>query len=150
MEREPGEGVGRGTAARSARGGALPHAYPFRFVDRGIRPEGGVEVLVSVNAAHLRGSPELSAFLAVEVLAQASLLALAAKGESTPGAQIGLLAGLESMSVPGRLRAGDRAVARASVVGRLGALIKVHAELRRDDQTIAEGELLVALRSLGS
>ena len=57
----------------------------------------------------------------------------------------GMLAGVESLTVRRPLRAGDHALARASVVGRLGALVKVRAELVCDDETIAEGELLLVL-----
>jgi 3-hydroxyacyl-[acyl-carrier-protein] dehydratase len=142
----PGEGVGRGAAARSARGGELPHAYPFRLLDR--RADGTVGVLVSGNAAQLRGAPALPAFLAVEVLAQTALMALpeAASGGAPKAGGLGLLAGVQEVQFHSPLRPGDVLTAGATLVARLGPLLKVRAELRRDDTLVAEGELLLAMK----
>lgn len=126
----------------------LPHGYPFLLLDRG--PDGGaskgeIEVLVSANAALLRGASGLPPFLALEVMAQAALMALPASGGAASAARGGMLAGVESVTLQRPLRAGDRALVRAVVVGRLGPVVKVRAELRCDDETIAEGELLLVL-----
>ncbi len=120
----------------------LPHAYPFRLLDRDA--EGGVGVLVSGNAALARGGAELPALLAVEVLAQAALVALpAAGGEGAPRG--GLLAGLEAVRFHHPLWAGDRLTASATLLARFGTLVKVRATLRRGETTVVEGDLLLAL-----
>lgn len=124
----------------------LPHAYPFRLLDR--RGDGTVGVLITSNAAQLRGGDELPALLAVELLAQSTLVAL---GESRGAAasdesRIGLLAGVQDVKLHAPLRPGDRLSVAATLLSRLGPLSKVRAELRRDDVVVAEGELLLAMK----
>ncbi len=123
----------------------LPHAYPFRLLDR--RADGSVGVLISSNAAQLRGTVELPAFLAVEVLAQSALVALAGPGEDAASAGgLGLLAGVQEVRFHAPLRPGDVVAARAALLGRLGPLLKVRVELRRSDELVVEGELLLAMK----
>ena len=126
----------------------LPHAYPFALLDR--LADGGIGVLVTAGAAQLRGGGELPASLAVEVMAQAALVALAPEaGEGGGTAQQGggLLAGLDTVSFHAPLRAGDLLRAEATLVGRMGPLVKVRCELRRDGELVVEGGLLLALTS---
>jgi predicted hotdog family 3-hydroxylacyl-ACP dehydratase len=120
-----------------------PHAYPFRLLDPA--PDGGVGVLVTANAAQVRGAGALPAFLAVEVMAQAALVALPAPDQATDAPRGGLLAGVEAVRLLVPLRAGDRLVARAAVLARLGPLIKVRAELLRGAEVVADAQLLIAL-----
>ena len=90
---------------------------------------------------------ELPAFLAVEVLAQSALFALlepSGQGGSSPGG-LGLLAGVQDVQFHAPLRPGDRLSAAATLLARLGALSKVRAELRRGDELVVEGELLLAM-----
>jgi len=124
----------------------LPHAYPFRLLDR--RADGTVAVVVSANAAPLRGAAELPAFLAVEVLAQSALVALPepASGDASKEGGLGLLAGVQDVQFHAPLRPGDVLTASATLVARLGPLLKIRAELRRDDEVVAEGELLLAMK----
>ena len=123
----------------------LPHEYPFRLLDR--RADGTVVVLVSGNAAQLRGADELPAFLAVELLAQSALFALVEpSGERDPSDRgLGLLAGVQDVQFHSPLRPGDRLSVAATLLARLGALSKVRAELRRGDELVVEGELLLAM-----
>ena len=124
----------------------LPHAYPFRLLDR--RADGTVGVLISGNAAQLRGAAELPTFLAVEVLAQSALVALpeSTSGDAPREGGLGLLAGIQDVQFHAPLRPGDVLTAGATLVARLGPLLKIRAELRRDDEIVAEGELLLAMR----
>jgi predicted hotdog family 3-hydroxylacyl-ACP dehydratase len=124
---------------------ALPHGYPFRLLDR--VGGGAVEVLVAGNAAQLRGAAELPPFLAVEVMAQAALVTLASTAASDDSPSGGLLAGVESVVVHAPLRAGDRLRAHATLLVRMGALVKVRCELRRGAELVVEGGLLLALSS---
>ena len=123
----------------------LPHEYPFRLLDR--RADGTVVVLVSGNAAQVRGAEELPAFLAVEVLAQSALFALVGpSGERDSSDRgLGLLAGVQDVQFHAPLRPGDRLSVAATLLARLGALSKVRAELRRGDELVVEGELLLAM-----
>ncbi len=126
----------------------LPHAYPFRLVDRLADGGGGVVVMITADAAQLRGGAELPGMLAVEVMAQAALMTLAPAedggGEAPRG---GLLAGLDEVSFHAPLIAGDRVHASATVLARMGALVKVRCELRRGDELLVEGGLLLALEA---
>ena len=121
----------------------LPHAYPFRLVEASA--DGTVTVLVTLNAAWSRGGAELPRFLAVEALAQSAILALAGTGETPGASRGGLLAGLDDVRFALPLRAGDRLEARATLLGRLGPLVKVRGELRRDGEVAVEADLLLAL-----
>ena len=105
--------------------------------------------MVSSNAAQLRGAGELPPFLAVEVLAQSALIVLAEpEGEGAPGGSgLGLLAGVQEVRFHAPLRSGDVVAAGATLLGRLGPLLKVRAELRRDGTLVVEGELLLAMKS---
>jgi 3-hydroxymyristoyl/3-hydroxydecanoyl-(acyl carrier protein) dehydratase len=127
----------------------LPHAYPFRVVEplAGVEPgaKGPVTILVSLNAAWSRGNEEVPPFFAVEALAQASILALSGRGATADAPRGGLLAGLEDVRFHLPLRAGDRLEAEATLLGRLGQLIKVRCELRRDGELAVEAGLLLAL-----
>jgi len=125
----------------------LPHAHPFRLLDQ--RPDGSVGLLVSADAVWLRGAPELPPLLAVEVLSQAALGALPAAAATGASPRTGLLAGLEGVRFHAALRPGDLLVARATLLGGRGSLVKVRAELRRDDVTVVEGDLLLALTGVG-
>jgi len=124
----------------------LPHAYPFRLLDR--RADGTVAVWISGNAAQLRGADELPPFLAVEVLAQSALVALrepmSSAAPKEPG--LGLLAGIQDVQFHAPLRPGDVLTVAATLVARLGPLLKIRAELRRDDAIVVEGELLLAMK----
>jgi 3-hydroxymyristoyl/3-hydroxydecanoyl-(acyl carrier protein) dehydratase len=138
----------------------LPHAYPFRLLDAG---PGDLRVLVAGNAAGLRGRGELPSVLAIEMLAQAALVRLAAilpgpapsagdgvasamsGAAATAGPRGGLLAGVEGVRFHTPLRAGDRLLAEVELVARLGRLLKVRCALRRDAEVVVEGELLLAL-----
>ena len=124
----------------------LPHAYPFRLLDR--RADGTVGVLITGNAAQLRGGDKLPAFLAVELLAQSTLVALGeSSGDDAPDeSRIGLLAGVQDVKLHAPLRPGDRLSVAATLLGRLGPLSKVRAELCRDDVVVAEGEMLLAMK----
>ena len=83
----------------------------------------------------------------MEVLAQSALVALAEPGENAASAGgLGLLAGVQEVQFHAPLRAGDVVTASAELLGRLGPLLKVRAELRRSDELLVEGELLLAMK----
>lgn len=124
----------------------LPHGYPFRLVDR--LAHGGVDVMITADAAQLRGGAELPAMLAVEVMAQAALVTLApADGGGGEAPRGGLLAGLDEVTFHAPLVAGDSIRVIATVLARMGALVKVRCELRRGDELVVAGSLLLALET---
>ena len=137
----------------------LPHAYPFRLLERASGPDGRPVLGWTVAGGLARGAAEVPPTLVVEMMAQAALAALPGEaGAATPGDATGaasgggLLAGLQGVSFHRPLRAGDRLTAEAELVGRLGRLIKVHVRLIAADTPagqpsapLAEGDLLLAL-----
>lgn len=123
----------------------LPHAYPFRLVDRA-GDGAGQPVAWTVGGALDRGAGAAPAMLAVEMMAQAALVLLARGGSGEgPGEGAGLLAGVDALVLHATIGAGDRLEAHAEVAGRFGRLVKVRARLTRDGAAVAEGDLLLAL-----
>jgi 3-hydroxymyristoyl/3-hydroxydecanoyl-(acyl carrier protein) dehydratase len=123
----------------------LPHAFPFRLVDRA--GDGAAQPLAwTVGGALDRGAGAAPAMLAVEMMAQAALVLLARDGSGEgAGEGAGLLAGVDGLVFHSTLGAGDRLEAHADVAGRFGRLVKVRARLTRDGVVVAEGDLLLAL-----
>jgi 3-hydroxymyristoyl/3-hydroxydecanoyl-(acyl carrier protein) dehydratase len=122
----------------------LPHAYPFRLLERG--PDRGTALPLrwTVNGALDRGVGAMPPVVAVEMLAPAALVLLGGAGAAGGGGG-GLLAGLEGVRFHAPLLAGDRLEAHATVHGRFGRLVKVRAWIARGGETVVEGELLLAL-----
>lgn len=122
----------------------LPHAYPFRFVER--RPDGRLVVAISAAAGASRGAP-LPAVLAIEILAQAALAGLAPEGEAGEGkgTGLGLLAGVDEARFHQPLRPGDQVTAMVETEGRFGRLVKAAGRLEREGEVVAEARLLLAL-----
>ena len=138
----------------------LPHAYPFRFVERATGPAGEPALAWTVNGALARGAEDLPPMLALEMMAQSALVALPAgasgdRGESKAEGPVvrGLLAGVDGVSFLAPVRPGDALRAQAEVVGRFGRLIKARVTLSRVVgaivEPVAEGDLLLALEEEG-
>ena len=132
----------------------LPHAHPFRFVER-VAGAGEPVLAWTVDGSFGRGG-ELPPMLMVEMMAQAALLALPAVASASAGGAPsplarGLLAGLDGVRFLAPVRPGDALRARAELVGRFGRLVKARVTLLRvgDDaarpESVAEGDLLLAL-----
>jgi 3-hydroxymyristoyl/3-hydroxydecanoyl-(acyl carrier protein) dehydratase len=130
----------------------LPHAYPFRLVERADGPRGPV-LGWTAGGAYGRGGDPMPVTLAVEMMAQAALLALpAASSGSAPAAadqppRRGLLAGLDGVRFHLPVVPGDSLEARAELAGAFGRLVKARVMLLRSGsaEVVAEGELLLAL-----
>jgi 3-hydroxymyristoyl/3-hydroxydecanoyl-(acyl carrier protein) dehydratase len=122
----------------------MPHAYPFRLLERGPGDDGALPLRWTVNGALDRGLGAMPPVLAVEMLAQAALVLLGGAGDAGGGGG-GLLAGVEEVAFHAPLRAGDRLEAHATVTGRFGRLVKARAWIARGGDTVVEGELLLAL-----
>jgi 3-hydroxymyristoyl/3-hydroxydecanoyl-(acyl carrier protein) dehydratase len=125
----------------------LPHRFPFRLVDR--REGAHVVAALTLGASGPRGAagaPSHPLSLAVEILAQASLLLLGSGGggEAADGEPPGVLAGVEEASLAGMLAPGDRLEAHATLERRLGNAARVRAVLRRDGAPVASAVLLLA------
>lgn len=115
----------------------LPHAFPFRLAER--VDGGAVEVCLTANAVWSRGA-EFAGPLLVEAMAQAAMLILRSGDEPRRG----LLAGIDAAEFPTPVGPGDRLRATARLVGMLGGLVKLEAELERDGAVVARAGLLLA------
>lgn len=118
----------------------LPHEYPFRLVER--RRGEAVVVSLTVDASWCRGAGAYPAVLALEILAQAAILALP---EADAGGR-GLLAGIDNARFLAPLEPGDELLARLELAGRFGRLIKVSGTLEdAQGRRLVEAGLLLAL-----
>ncbi len=119
----------------------LPHVYPFRFLDR---EEAQQEVRLQWTADGYwgQGGAELTLSLAVEMMAQACV----AEAPEEDRGSSGYLAGIQGAKMVRAVQPGEVLIARTELVGKLGSLAKVSAQLC--DQTgaeVARADLLLAI-----
>ena len=125
---------------------ALPHQYPFRFVDL-IQEErdpefsrGRTRVAISVNGRAAMGEAWQSPLLLAEAIAQSALLL--ERGDPEVGKR-GFLAGIESFRALRPPRAGEVLEVRVRLTARFGAIVRFEGQVVAGDETIAEGGILV-------
>ena len=127
-------------------GDSLPHAYPFRFVDRVLRPanpefsQGTVSVRVSANARAAMGPEWLSPLLFVEAIAQSALLLEG--GDAARGRQ-GVLAGIDNFTFTRAPQAGESLEVEVRLAGRFGPAVKFDGEVRSEGESIARAGVVV-------
>lgn len=127
-------------------GDGLPHAYPFRFVDRILRPadpdfsQGQVSVRVSANARAAMGPEWLSPLLFVEAIAQSALLL---EGGSAASGRQGFLAGIDNFTFTRVPQAGESLEVRVHLTGRFGPAVKFEGEVRSGGEPIARAGVVV-------
>ncbi|MGH9318240.1 MAG: hypothetical protein ACRD1P_14170 [Thermoanaerobaculia bacterium] len=127
-------------------GDALPHVYPFRFVDTILRERnadfsaGTVEVRLSANGRAAMGEGWVSPVLLAEAIAQAALLLEG--GDSEIGRR-GYLAGIEGFEAKRAPRAGETLEIEVRLASRFGAILKFEGEVRSAEGMIARGGILV-------
>lgn len=119
----------------------LPHRFPFSLVE----VLAGDRVVLSVSAGSWwtrEGS--LPPMMALEALAQGAAILLRETGEGPKGpAEALYLAGIDSAAFSEELessplRAGDVLEIRARLRLRLGPLLRIEAEMLRDDRRVVE------------
>lgn len=125
---------------------ALPHTYPFRFVETTLRrPDaafsgGRVRALVSVNGRGCSGGQWGSALLLAEAIAQSALLL---EGGDPEIGRRGFLAGIEGFEATRAPSAGETLEIDVRLVARVGAIVKFEGEVRSAGEMIARGGILV-------
>jgi len=125
---------------------ALPHAYPFRFVDTVSTPAdpafagGRVRVRVSANGRAAMGEGWPSPLLYAEAIAQAALLL---RGEDPERGRNGFLAGIEGFSSERPPLAGETLEVSVRLAGRFGLVVRFDGEVLSGDETLARGSVLV-------
>ncbi len=129
----------------------LPHAFPFRMIDRILDIEKGKKVIALKNVSmdepyfsgHFPKKPVLPWVLIVEAMAQTGGLAFESsfeKGENGMPA----LARIEEFRMKKSVIPGDQLIIEAEVVRVFSNLAKVKVQARVRDETAAEGMLVLA------
>jgi 3-hydroxymyristoyl/3-hydroxydecanoyl-(acyl carrier protein) dehydratase len=125
---------------------ALPHAYPFRFVETVLTApnadfsEGRVAVKVSANGRAVMGAQWLSPLLFVEAIAQSALLLQPGDAES---GRRGFLAGIEGFTFTRAPEAGESLEVHLRLAARFGPAVKFEGEVRSGGLEIARAGVVV-------
>jgi len=129
----------------------LPHAFPFRMIDRILDIEKGKRVIALKNVSmdepyfsgHFPKKPVLPWVLILEAMAQTGGLAFESsfeKGEKgTPA-----LASVEEFRMKKSVIPGDQLIIEAEVIRIFSNLAKVKVLARVREETVAEGTLVLA------
>jgi 3-hydroxymyristoyl/3-hydroxydecanoyl-(acyl carrier protein) dehydratase len=135
--------------------GALPHAYPFRFVDSilesvpelaaggaagGPEWKGRVKTGLSANGRAAAGGSWGSPMLYAEAIAQAALLL---EGGDAETARQGFLAGIDGLQIRRPAQAGETLAISVRLAARFGAIVKFDGEVRSNDELLAQCSVLV-------
>lgn len=125
---------------------ALPHAYPFRFVDTILQkadPEfskGRARIRLTANARGAMGKEWQSPLLLVEAIAQAALLL---EGGDPAIGRRGFLAGIDGFRVDRAPRAGETLDVDVRLSARFGAIVRFEGEVSCEGEVLARGGILV-------
>jgi len=128
----------------------LPHAFPFRMVDRilAIDPGKKVTALKDVSMdelyfpGHFPDEPMMPGVLILEALAQTGGLAFQSSFEKEEG--IPFLAGIDEFRLKKKVVPGDQMVLEAEVMHVFSHLAKVKVLARVGEEVVAEGMLVLA------
>jgi 3-hydroxymyristoyl/3-hydroxydecanoyl-(acyl carrier protein) dehydratase len=125
---------------------ALPHAYPFRFVDT-ISEErdagfsrGAVRVRIASDARAVMGATWGSPILYAEAIAQAALLL---EGGDAESARSGFLAGIEGFTTERLPMAGETLDVSVRLAAKFGAIVRFDGEIASAGEVVARGSVLV-------
>jgi 3-hydroxyacyl-[acyl-carrier-protein] dehydratase len=129
----------------------LPHAFPFRMIDRILEIEKGKRVIALKNVSidephflgHFQNDPAMPGVLILEAMAQTGGLAFRSsfeKGEEG----IPVLARIEEFRLKRRVMPGDQIIIEAEVLHIFSNLAKVKVLARVEGEPVAEGMLILA------
>jgi len=133
----------------------LPHAFPFRMIDRILEIEPGKKAItlknVSVDEPFLQGhfpkDPAMPAVLILEAMAQTGGIAFHSLSETEEGG-IPFLAGVDEFRLKKKVVPGDQMVLEAEIQHIFSHLAKVKVVARVEGEMVAEGMLILAKASL--
>jgi len=130
----------------------LQHRYPFLLVDRILELEPGKRAVslknVTVNEAfftgHFPGNPIMPGVLICEAMAQVGgVLLLATTGNE---GKLAFFAGIDKMRFRQPVLPGDQLITEVTLLKTKADIGRVQVVGKVDDQVVAEGEYLFALR----
>jgi 3-hydroxyacyl-[acyl-carrier-protein] dehydratase len=130
---------------------SLPHAFPFRMIDRILKIEKGKRAIAVKNVSmdepyfsgHFPKEPMVPGVLILEAMAQTGGLAFESsfeKGEEG----VPILASIEEFRVRKRVIPGDQLIIEAEVLRIFSNLAKVKVLAKVKEETVAEGTLVLA------
>jgi len=130
---------------------SLPHAFPFRMIDRILSIEKGKRATALKNVSmdepyflgHFPKKPVLPGVLILEAMAQTGGLAFESSFEKGEEGQP-VLASIEEFRLKRRVIPGDRLIIEAEVLRIFSNLAKVKVLARVREETVAEGTLVLA------
>jgi 3-hydroxyacyl-[acyl-carrier-protein] dehydratase len=129
----------------------LPHAFPFRMVDRILEVDPGKKAValknVSIDEPHFTGhfpnEPIMPGVLILEALAQTGGLAFHSSFEKDEEG-VPVLARVEELRLKRRVIPGDQVILEAAVVRLFSNLARVKVLARVGEEVVAEGTLVLA------
>jgi 3-hydroxyacyl-[acyl-carrier-protein] dehydratase len=132
----------------------LPHAFPFRMIDRILEIEKGNKAIAVKNVSidepyfsgHFPKDPVMPGVLILEAMAQTGGLAFESsfeKGEEG----VPVLASVEEFRLKKRVIPGDQLIIEAEVLRIFSNLAKVKVLAKVGEETVAEGTLILAKTS---
>jgi 3-hydroxyacyl-[acyl-carrier-protein] dehydratase len=130
---------------------SLPHAFPFRMIDRILDVEKGKRAIALKNVSidepyflgHFPKEPMMPGVLILEAMAQTGGLAFESSFEKGEGA-IPVLARIEEFRLKKRVIPGDQLIIEAEVLHIFSNLAKVKVLAKVGEETVAEGTFVLA------
>jgi 3-hydroxyacyl-[acyl-carrier-protein] dehydratase len=129
----------------------LPHRYPFLLVDKIIEIEekkivGIKNVTMNENffQGHFPENPIMPGVLLIEAMAQVGAVGLLRKNENKD--KLLFLVGVDKIRFRKPVFPGDRLNITVEFLSEKKGIGKVKGEIKVDDEIVAEGELLYAMR----
>ena len=128
----------------------LPHAFPFRMVDRILEIDPGKRAIALKNVSidepyflgHFPNEPIMPGVLILEALAQTGGLAFRSSFEREEG--MPFLARVDGFRLKRKVIPGDQIILEAEIIHVFSHLAKVKVLARVGGETIAEGMLVLA------
>jgi 3-hydroxyacyl-[acyl-carrier-protein] dehydratase len=128
----------------------LPHAFPFRMVDRILEIDPGKRAIALKNVSidepyflgHFSNEPIMPGVLILEALAQTGGLAFQSSFEREEG--MPFLARVDEFRLKRKVIPGDQIILEAEIIHVFSHLAKVKVLARVGGETIAEGMLVLA------
>ena len=130
---------------------SLPHAFPFRVIDRILAIEKGKRATALKNVSmdepyflgHFEKEPVLPGVLILEAMAQTGGLAFESSFENGEEG-VPVLASIEEFRLKRRVIPGDRLIIEAEVLRIFSNLAKVKVLAKVEEETVAEGTFVLA------